>query len=194
MISIGKTIVSKDVVTRHFICDLPRCHGECCVQGDSGAPLEEDEIGIIEDSLDEILPFMTSAGKAVVNKNGVFDYDSDGDFVTPLVKDHECAFVYFENNLALCAIEKAYREGKIKFLKPVSCHLYPIRITKYSDFEAVNYHQWNICDVALLKGKMENKTIYEFLKVPLIRKYGDAWFKQLDDEVKSGKYDDYLLS
>ena len=192
MISIGKTIISEEVIKKQFSCDLNACHGECCIQGDSGAPLEEEEIGIIEDCLDEIKPYMTKSGKAAVRKNGVFDYDSDGDFVTTLIKGQECAFIYFENEIALCAIEKAYREGKISFYKPISCHLYPIRISQFKDFEAINYHKWEICDLALLKGKKEQTAIYEFLKEPLIRKYGADWYKQLDEEVKSGRYDEIL--
>ncbi|NPD44914.1 MULTISPECIES: DUF3109 family protein [unclassified Lentimicrobium] len=192
MISIGKTIISEEVVKKQFSCDLNACHGECCIQGDSGAPLEEEEIGVIEDCLDEIKPYMTKSGKAAVRKNGIFDYDSDGDFVTTLVKGQECAFVYFEGEIALCAIEKAYREGKINYYKPISCHLYPIRISQYKDFEAINYHKWEICDLALLKGKKEQSAIYEFLKEPLIRKYGEDWYKQLDEEVKSGRYDEIL--
>lgn len=192
MISIGKTIISEEVIKKQFSCDLNACHGECCIQGDSGAPLEEEEIGIIEDNLDEIKPYMTKSGKAAVRKNGVFDYDTDGDFVTTLVKGQECAFVYFEGEIALCAIEKAYREGKINYYKPISCHLYPIRISKFKDFEAINYHKWEICDLALLKGKKEQSAIYEFLKEPLIRKYGKDWYKQLEDEVKSGRYDEIL--
>ncbi len=192
MISIGKTIVSEELIKKHFSCDLKACYGECCIQGDSGAPLEEDEIGIIEDSLDEILPYMTPAGKEAVQLKGVFDYDEDGEFVTTLVEGQECAFVYFENDIALCAIEKAYREGKIQYFKPISCHLYPIRITKYSDFEAINYHQWNICDLALIKGEKENIPIYKYLKEPLIRKYGKKWYQQLEDEINSGRYDEIL--
>ena len=166
--------------------------GECCVQGDSGAPLEEEEIGIIEDFLDEILPYMTPDGKLAVKLKGVFDYDEDGEFVTTLVDGKECAFVYFENDIALCAIEKAYREGKIDYFKPISCHLYPIRITKYSEFEAINYHKWDICQLALIKGKEENMPIYKYLKEPLIRKYGKDWYQQLEIEVNSGRYDEIL--
>ncbi|NOR86071.1 MAG: DUF3109 family protein [Bacteroidales bacterium] len=192
MISIGKTIISEEVIKKQFSCDLNACYGECCVQGDSGAPLEEDEIGVLEDALDEILPYMTPAGKEVAQLKGVFDYDEDGDFVTTLVEEKECAFVYFENNIALCAIEKAYREGKISFIKPISCHLYPIRISKYSDFEAINYHRWNICDLALLKGKKEQTALYKFVKEPLIRKYGEKWFQTLEEEIESGRYDEIL--
>jgi len=192
MISIGKTIVSEEVIKKQFSCDLKACYGECCVQGDSGAPLEENEIGIIEDYLDDIKPYMTADGIKAIEKSGVFDYDTDGEFVTTLVEDKECAFVYFENDIAFCAIEKAYREGKIDYFKPISCHLYPIRISKFKDFEAVNYHKWGICDMALVKGKKEKKALYEFVKEPLIRKYGQKWYDQLVEEVESGRYDEIL--
>jgi len=192
MISIGKTIVSEEVINKQFSCNLGKCYGECCVQGDSGAPLEEEEIGIIEDLLDDIIPYMTKDGIEVAKLKGVFDYDEDGDYVTTLVNEKECAFVYFENNIALCAIEKAYLEGDIKYRKPISCHLYPIRITKYASFEAVNYHKWDICDLALIQGKQEKTPLYKYLKEPLIRKYGKDWYRTLEQEVDSGKYDEVL--
>lgn len=192
MISIGKTIISNEIIKKQFSCNLSACHGACCVLGDSGAPLEEEEISIIEDSLDDIKPFMTEEGILAVRLTGVFDYDDDGEFVTTLVDGKECAFVYYENNIAFCAIEKAYREGKIKYIKPISCHLYPIRISKYSEFEAVNYHKWDICDLALVKGKKEQIAVYEFLKEPLIRKYGAKWYQQLEDELNSGRYNELL--
>jgi hypothetical protein len=192
MISIGKTIVSEEVVKKQFSCDLNACYGECCVQGDSGAPLEEEEIGIIEDYLDKIEPYMTPAGKEAIKDLGIFDYDTDGEFVTTLVKGKECAFVYFDKNIAFCAIEKAYREGQIDYIKPISCHLYPIRISKFKDFEAINYHRWPICDLALLKGKREKTSLLEFVKAPLIRKYGQDWYDELLNEIDSGAYDEIL--
>ena len=192
MISIDKTIISEEVINKQFCCDLSKCFGECCVQGDSGAPLEEEEIGIIEDLLDDIIPYMTEAGIEVAKLKGVFDYDQDGDYVTTLANEKECAFVYFENNIALCAIEKAFLEGKIKYRKPISCHLYPIRITKYAGFEAINYHKWDICELALIKGKQEQIPLYKYLKEPLIRKYGKDWYGKLEKEVDSGRYDEVL--
>ncbi|MCK5775187.1 MAG: DUF3109 family protein [Bacteroidales bacterium] len=192
MISIGKTIVSEEVINKQFSCNLSKCYGECCVQGDSGAPLEEEEISIIEDLLDDIIPYMTKEGIEVAKLKGVFDYDEDGDYVTTLVEGKECAFVYFEKNVALCAIEKAYLEGIIKYRKPISCHLYPIRITKYADFEAINYHKWDICDLALIQGKQDKIPLYKYLKEPLIRKYGKDWYHILEQEVDSGKYDEIL--
>jgi hypothetical protein len=183
MIVVDNVIVSEDVAFVEFACDLKACHGDCCVEGDEGAPLEEDEIGIIEDYLDEIKPFMTGEGLTVVEKNGVFDYGIGGEYVTPLVNDRECAFVYFEDGISYCAIEKAYLEGKTDFRKPVSCHLYPIRITKYKDYDAVNYHKWPVCDAALILGRKKGEPLYKTLKEPLIRKYGTAWYYQLVKEI-----------
>src|SRR5665213_2488526 len=132
MIEIGRTLISDDLVEKKFVCDLNACKGACCVHGDSGAPLEEDEVKIMEEIFSKVKPFMTKKGIAAVEKQGTWIKDSDGDKVTPLVDgDKECAYTYFENGMALCSIEKAHKEGKIKFQKPVSCHLYPVRITPY---------------------------------------------------------------
>jgi hypothetical protein len=179
MIAIEKTLISDQVVQTCFACDLKACKGACCVEGDAGAPLDEDEIGILEDCLEEIIPYMTTKGRKQVETSGVFDYDMFGHFVTPLVNDCECAFVYFENEIAFCAIEKAFNEGKIAFQKPVSCHLYPVRISRYNDFDAVNYHEWHICKPALKQGQSLNIPLHEFLKNPLIRKYGTNWYNEL---------------
>lgn len=192
MINIGRTIISEDVIKVQFMCDLKSCHGDCCVEGDEGAPLAENEIGIIEDALDEIAPYMSKEGLQVVDNNGVFDYGVDGDYVTPLVNGRECAFVFFENNISYCAIEKAYLDGKIDFQKPISCHLYPIRITEYAEFDAINYHKWPICNPALKYGKELGVPVYKMLKDPLIRKYGEKWYQQLQDEIDSGAYDEVL--
>jgi len=179
MVIIDDTLVSENLKKVHFICDLDKCHGDCCVEGDAGAPLEEDEIGILEDCLDEVKPYMTKEGLDVVEKNGVFDYDIDGEYVTPLVNDRECAFVYFENGISYCAIEKAWLEGKINFQKPISCHLYPVRLKELSSHTAVNYDQWHICNAALLKGKDNHVPLYQFLKEPLTRKFGAEWYEKL---------------
>ncbi len=189
MIVIDDTLVSEELGKIYFSCDLHSCHGDCCVEGDAGAPLEEEEISILEDALDDIKPYMTEKGKNVVEKNGVFDYDIDGEWVTPLVNDRECAFVYFENGISFCAIEKAWREGKIKFQKPVSCHLYPVRLKKLKFNTAVNYDHWEICNPALIKGKADNTKVYQFLKEPLIRKFGEKWYQKLSEafEQKSKK-------
>jgi hypothetical protein len=183
MIIIDNTIISDNLVSVNFCCEFNKCRGACCVEGDAGAPLEEEEISLLEDYIEKIKPFMTFEGKKVIKKNGVFDYDSTGEYVTPLISDKECAFTYFIDGVAFCAIEKAYDEGKIKFQKPVSCHLYPVRVNKFKDFLAVNYHKWQICDTALKAGEKKGILLYKFLREPLIRKFGKEWYKQLEKEV-----------
>ena len=187
MIIIDNTLVSEDLKTVFFSCNLPACHGDCCVEGDAGAPLEEGEISIMEDYLDKIKPFMARKGIEVVDKSGVFDYDAGGEYVTPLVSDRECAFVFFENGSSYCAIEKAWKEGKIPFRKPVSCHLYPVRLSRLKEHTAVNYDRWDICNVALIKGKKDNIPLYKFLKTPLTRKFGEAWYRKLEKAFESEK-------
>lgn len=179
MMIIDDILVSDEVKDIYFACNLKACHGDCCVEGDAGAPLEEEEISIIEDYLPEILPYMSEEGKQVVRLTGVFDYDMDAEYVTPLVNDRECAFVYFEKGVALCAIEKAWMEGKIKFQKPVSCHLYPIRLNKVGNKTAVNYNRWSICIPALKSGREAGVPLYQYLKVPLKRKFGNDWYEKL---------------
>lgn len=149
--------------------------------GDSGAPLEKDEIEIIESVLDKVKPFMPKAGVKAVEKQGVYVIDEDGDYTTTLVKGKECAFVYFEDEIAKCAIEKAYNEGLIDFKKPISCHLYPVRITETKEYTAVNYHRWEICKAACSCGKKLGVPVYKFLKGPLERKFGKDWFAELDN-------------
>ncbi len=187
MILIDDTTISDDLCSVQFVCNLKKCKGTCCVAGDAGAPLLEEEIGLLEDYLDEIKIYMTEKGIQVVEAVGVFDYDQAGEFVTPLVNDRECAFANFTDGIAWCAIEKAYDEGKIKFRKPVSCHLYPLRITKYATYDAVNYHEWEICRPALVHGKRLGVPLYVFLKEALIRRYGKSWYKELDAEIKIKK-------
>ncbi len=179
MISIENTIISDDLNDVCFACDLKKCKGGCCVEGDGGAPLDAEEISILEDEIEVIKPFMRAEGIAVIEQTGVFVCDTDGNMVTPLVNNRECAYVYFENDIAFCAIEKAWELKKLKFRKPISCHLYPIRIKCYNDFDAVNYQFWNICEKAVINGKRLNVKVFEFLKEPLIRKYGLKWYKEL---------------
>lgn len=147
--------------------------------GDAGAPLEEEEISILDDLIDEVKPYMTPEGKEVIDWSGVFEYDVEGEFVTPLINNEECAFVYTRDGISFCAIEKAYLEGKIKFRKPVSCHLYPIRIKKVGDTEAVNYDVWGVCAPALINGRKVGIPLWQYLKEPLIRKYGSKWYAKL---------------
>jgi hypothetical protein len=182
MIAINNTLVSEDLLEKKFVCDLNACKGECCVAGDSGAPLEKEELPLLESILDAVKPYMVKKGIKAIQKNGAYVVDGDGDYTTTLVSEGaECAFVFFdENKIAKCAIEQAYREGKITWQKPISCHLYPVRITAYKNYEAVNYHNWSVCKPACECGKKLDVPVYKFLKEPLIRKYGKAWFKQLE--------------
>ncbi len=181
MIIIDNTIISDELLDHKFCCNLVACKGACCVEGDAGAPLDAEEISILEDSIDFIKPFMTNEGLQVIEEKGVFDYDSDGSFVTPLINDRECAFVYFKNSIAYCAIEKAWAEKKIDYQKPISCHLYPIRLSELNDMTAVNYHQWSVCRPAVKKGNEIGLSVYKFLKYPLTRKFGAEWYKKLEN-------------
>lgn len=186
MIAIGDTLVSDDLFLVRFCCNLPKCYGACCVEGDAGAPMEEEEISLLEDHYKAIFPFMTERGRDAILNQGVFDYDAMGNFVTPLVRDSECAYCNFEGNgIAYCAIEMAYEKGKVPFRKPVSCHLYPVRIARYDDYEGVNYHKWHVCKPALKNGRNSGMMLYEFLKDPLLRKYGEKWYDELDRAVKA---------
>ena len=180
MFQIGDAIVASDIIEENFLCDLSACMGECCVEGDAGAPLEEDEVKIIEDLLSEVWDDLSPAAQAVIKEHGVAYRDHDGDMVTSIVNGKDCVFTYYdEKGICKCAIEKAYREGRTNFYKPISCHMYPIRLQKYKDFTAVNYHRWSICKAAVLLGKKEGLKVYEFLKEPLIRRFGEDWYNEL---------------
>lgn len=187
MIAINHTLISEDIFDKKFVCDLNACKGECCVAGDAGAPLDKKELKVLDKVYPVVKPYMTSKGISAVEKNGTYVKDSDGDYTTTLVSDGaECAFVIFdENNIAKCAIEQAHMDGKLDEIakdwkKPISCHLYPIRITEYKEYDAVNYHSWNVCKPACECGKKLDVPVFKFLKDPLIRKYGEDWYKQLD--------------
>ena len=161
MIQINDVVVSLDVLQEKFLCNLDACKGECCIEGDAGAPVELDEVMKLEE--------------------GVVYTDQEGDLVTSIVNNKDCVFTcYDEKGCCYCAIEKAFREGKTDFYKPISCHLYPIRIGDYGPYKAVNYHRWDVCKAAVLLGKKENVPVYKFLKEPLIRKFGEEWYKELE--------------
>jgi len=180
MLIVQNTLVSDDLAECKFCCDTPKCLGMCCVEGDAGAPYEEEEIKILQTSIKEVYKFMTPEGLDAVEKQGIFVIDPEGKKVTPLIKGKECAFVVYKNGIVYCAIELAYNKKKVAFQKPVSCHLYPVRVIDYEDFFAVNYHEWNVCKPALEKGKNEDLFMYEFLKKPLIRKFGKSWYNELE--------------
>ena len=179
MIILENTIISDEVKEVSFCCDMAKCKGACCVEGDAGAPLDEAEISLLEDFIDAIKPFMVQEGINEVEMLGVFDYDAEGKFVTPLINGKECAFVYFDDGIARCAIEKAFQEKKIPFAKPISCHLYPIRIKTTQVNDLLNYHKWPICQKALIKGHNEKIPLYQFLEGALIRKYSRTWYNKL---------------
>ena len=187
MIAINHTLISEDIFDKKFVCDLNACKGECCVAGDAGAPLEKKELKILDKVYPTVKPYMTKKGIDAVEKKGTYVKDSDGDYTTTLVSDGaECAFVIFdENNIAKCAIEQAHIDGKLKdvapdWKKPISCHLYPIRITEHKEYDAVNYHSWSVCKPACECGKKLDVPVFKFLKAPLIRKYGEGWYKELE--------------
>lgn len=180
MIQIQDTILSNDIFEAHFICDLCKCKGTCCVEGESGAPLESGEREAIEEILPVIFDELSTEAKKLIEEQGIAYVDYDGEWVTSIINGRECVFTYFdENEVCGCVIERAYREGRIPVAKPISCHLYPIRLQRYKDFTAVNYHRWSVCKPALKLGKKEGVKIYEFLKEPLIRKFGENWYNEV---------------
>lgn len=182
MIEIEDKLLSEEVFEEYFCCDLSKCKGECCIEGDSGAPLEVDEIGLIEDNLDVIKKYMTPRGIEAVDKAGVFEIDYDGDYTTTLIDGGECAFVFREGDIALCAIEKAFREGEIENVKPISCSLYPIRRKKFSNnMEGLNYHRWNVCSSAVAHGKETGCKVYQCVKAALTREYGEDFYRYLTE-------------
>jgi hypothetical protein len=180
IIEIGDKLVSADIFSKKFVCDLQKCKGACCVVGDAGAPLEIEEIDVLEDILEDVKPYMAPNGIAAVEKNGVFYMDTDNDAVTTLVDSGACAFATFtDDGTALCTIEQAYRDGKINWKKPISCALFPIRSKQYTKFEALNLEELDICQPACACGDALNVTVYRFLKEPIIRKYGAEFFEEL---------------
>jgi hypothetical protein len=181
LVEIEDKIVSTQIFERQFVCDLSACKGACCIEGNGGAPVTKEEVEIIEAHLDKILPFMRPEGIEAIEAQGVVYEDDDFEPATTLVNGKECAFVYFDQtNTAKCAIEKAHREGQIDFIKPISCHLYPIRTKKFDQYTALNYEKWDICEPACACGEQLNVPVYRFLKEPLIRAFGPEFYKELD--------------
>ena len=186
MLEIDNTIISLDIIEKKFCCDLEKCHGACCLYGDAGAPLEKNEIKVLEEIFPFVKKHLSLKGAIVLEAFGLYTQDDDREIVTPLIEGKECAYSFVDSdNILKCAIEKAFLENKISFQKPISCHLYPIRIHKYNDYDAINYHKWKYCECAVEKGNSEDIPIYRFLKTPLIRKYGQEWFEKLDFAAKN---------
>lgn len=180
MFEIGDALVSLEVIQEEFICNLDACKGACCIEGDAGAPLLKEEIPIISKDLDKILPYVDPKGKELIESVGFYEIDKrDDEPVTTCVGGKACSFVAFKDGMALCGIEGAFREHKTEFMKPISCHLYPIRLSQVGRFTALNYHNWEICSPACTLGKKEKTAVYKFLKDPLIRAFGEEWYAEL---------------
>ena len=180
IIQVGDVLVSPDIITEKFCCDLDKCKGECCVEGDAGAPLTMDEIAGIEDALDIVWNDMSASAQAVVDKQGVAYNDRDGDLVTSIVNGKDCVFTCYENGCCLCALERAYRGGKTKFINPISCALYPIREKRFAGgLVGLNYNRWDVCRPAVEKGRELGLPVYKFLEGPLVRRFGKEWYQEL---------------
>jgi len=180
MISVGKTLISDDIKESFFLCHLEKCKGACCVEGDLGAPLEEEELSIIDAIYPVVKPYLSQEGVKAIDTQGCHLLDEEGDYSTTTIGGKECSFaVYDDNGILKCGFEKAFLDGKTTFRKPLSCHLYPIRVTKYDDYDALNYDQWKICSDACVLGESMNLPLYKFLKESLIRKYGEQWYLEL---------------
>lgn len=207
ILQVGDVLLSSEILTEKFCCDLSVCKGACCVEGDAGAPVTLDEIAEIEDCLDEVWHDLSASAQSVIDKQGVVYTDQEGDLVTSIVRGKDCVFTYYGDiecsmvngqcsmikDCCLCALEKAYRAGKTRFCKPVSCALYPIREKQLGGgLVGLNYNRWNVCKMAVAKGILENTRLYQFLREPLIRRFGEAWYQELLDTVDELKRQDYL--
>jgi hypothetical protein len=182
MFQLGKTLVSEDIIENDFVCNLNACKGACCIDGDAGAPLEKEEAKVLQDIYPKVKPFLRKEGIKAIEQQGTYITSSEGDLETPLIDNADCAYVIFDhNNTALCGIEEAYNQGEITWKKPLSCHLYPVRVKDYSEFSAVNYHKWHICNDACSLGKELQVPIYKFVKEALIRKFGEDWYLELEN-------------
>jgi hypothetical protein len=188
MIEVGSVLVHEDVIKENFVCNLTKCKGACCVEGDSGAPLAPEERAILDAIYPKVKPYMTERGIATVEQDGTYVTDFEGDYTTPCVDTNkECAYVIWENGITKCAIEKAYEAGDIDWKKPISCHLYPIRVTTYPEFDVLHYDRWSICSPACSFGDELKVRVHEFLKGPLTRKYGAEWYSELEEAVEDLK-------
>ncbi len=181
MFQIGKTLISEEIIENDFVCNITACKGACCIDGDAGAPLDDRETEILVDIYRDVKPFLRAEGIAVIEKEGAFIRGEDGEWETPLVNGSECAYVVFsDNGTAKCGLEDAYNAGVTTWKKPVSCHMYPVRIREYSEFTAVNYHKWEICDAACSLGSELQVPIYKFVKEALVSKFGEEWYAELE--------------
>lgn len=181
MFQIGQTLISEEILENDFVCNLGACKGACCVDGESGAPLTEEETKLIPEIYEKVKPYLRKEGIEAIENNGAFVKGADGEWETTLVNNNECAYVVFDGKIAKCGLEAAFMDGQTRWKKPISCHLYPVRIREYSEFSAVNYHKWMICDPACQLGDELKVPIYKFVKEALIRKFGLDWYIELEE-------------
>ena len=180
ILEVGGVLISSEILTECFCCDYEKCKGICCVEGDAGAPVTLDEIADIEEALDTVWGDLSASAQSVIDKQGVAYADQDGEMVTSIVRGRDCVFTCYDGDNCLCALERAYRQGKTHFCKPISCSLYPIREKRFNDgLVGLNYNRWAVCHDAIEKGKALNLPVYRFLKEPLIRRFGQAWYDEL---------------
>ncbi len=180
IIQVGNVLVSPDVFTQKFCCDLEVCHGACCIEGDAGAPVTIEEIASIEENVDAVWNELSASAQSVIEQQGVAYIDREGDMVTSIVGRKDCVFTCYQEGCCLCVLERAYRKAEIDFCKPISCALYPIREKALGNgLVGLNYHRWQICQCAVEKGKELNLPLYQFLKEPLIRRFGQQWYDEL---------------
>lgn len=190
MFQLGKTLVSEEILENDFVCNLSACKGSCCVDGDAGAPLMEEETAVLEQIYPLVKPFLRPEGIAVLESQGRWVKGADGTCETPLIENKDCAYVVFKEGMAQCGIEQAYNQGIIKWRKPVSCHLYPIRVKDFSEFAAVNYDRWEICHDACALGKSLQVPVYRFVRDALIRRFGEDWYLELEQVAAEHKNKD----
>ncbi len=186
MLQIKDTLVTLDIAEKYFLCDLDKCLGECCIEGDAGAPITREEYDRLKQLTQVVWDDLLPAARERIAECGVGYIDEEGDLVTQIVDGRNCVFTtYGEDGKCLCAIEKAYREGRCDFRKPISCYLYPLRLTEYPTFTAVNYHRWKICKCAEVLGRAKGVRLYEFMREPLIERFGREWYDELCDACKA---------
>ncbi len=179
MIIIGDKLISEDIFTEKFCCDIAACVGTCCVEGDSGAPLDYEEVEILEQNYPAAREYMPEANIQAVEQQGFAVKDTDNDLVTPLYNNAECAYSYQENGITFCAYEKAFLEGRTTWRKPISCHLYPIRLAKVGIYTSIKLHKWHVCRPAFILGRKKGIPAYKFLEEPLVRRFGQEFYDEL---------------
>ncbi|MEW7280928.1 DUF3109 family protein [Aquimarina sp. 2201CG1-2-11] len=188
MFQLGKTIISEDIIEKDFLCNLSACKGACCIDGEAGAPLEKSEIDKLKEVYPVVKPYLREEGIKAIENQGTHIETENGELETPLIDGADCAYVIFDKKgTAMCAIEEAYNQGEIDWKKPISCHLYPVRVQEYTEFSAVNYHHWEICDDACSLGKELQVPVYKFVKEALVRKFGEDWYIELEKVAENFK-------